>query len=314
MSKSKIKPIQIVPFPDGTVFKTNSIVIQDKIYDKNDTMKKYDHTGKYVITSSSYSSKTTTPASAFNGNKEIFWQTNFKGNSNIFDPVVDAYSSDPYTNSDSGASAYQGGGLDKNTYVTMVGKDDKKTPIKGEWIQIELPKTNPVYIFRYSILTPKPQGGVVSFPKKFLLVGSKDGILWEYIDQRNLVDPPDTTNRDAIVFDVNSTDYYFFYRLIVGEMYSKNNILRINQINLFGMVSETPNRDAFTNMEGNRVQYYDFNNPSTNYANFSISNAQEFMNDNKEIVKIDNNKIFYGILFTTLVTSSILFYSIIKKK
>jgi hypothetical protein len=319
MPGTTVKPIQILPFPDGKQFTNNTYTNDTPIYDTNDIYKKYDHTGTFVISSSSYYDKNTMPYNVVNNNRETYWQCNSTANSYKFVPPVTAYSQTPYTNSAVGPSAYQGGGVtNQNLFTTQVGIDENHlTMVNGEWIQIEIPKTSPVYLFRYSILAPASSGGIDFFPKKFILVGSKDGIKWDYIDQRNLVDPPgDLSDRSPITFDVNSVEYYFFYRLIIGEMYTNNSIVRINQFNIFGMVEETPNRDAFTNMSDNKVMpYYDnhqYESP------FSISNP---VPDKK--TNVDNGKytptsieLFditsYVSIIMTIAVSAIILYSVKK--
>ena len=62
MSHGNIDPIQIIPIP-GNSFESNTITITEPI---NDNESKYDHTGEYIASSSSYSSDDNLPAYAFN--------------------------------------------------------------------------------------------------------------------------------------------------------------------------------------------------------------------------------------------------------
>jgi hypothetical protein len=145
--------------------------------------------------------------------------------------------------------------------------------------------------------------GISTFPKSFLLVGSKDGNKWNYIDLQTipLTSPPDTKIRTPVVYDINANDYYLFYRFIFIEMFPGNSILEINQINLFAFVEPTPNKNAigegFTNM---------------NYSNFKIS---KYIDDEiksvdietiYQIEKSDSTDIFFA-LFLTFLASTFIF-------
>jgi len=303
-SKIVQRPFKVLPLPDGTRFKSNTLTISDAIYDPSDKHEVYDHTGAYKVTASSYADDKHEPYNVFNGGNTSSWKTNYGGNTYIFKPKSQDYCKDPYLvikedgMTQTTPSIYQGGGSTQTKYTTMVGS----TAYNGEWIQIQLPTVSPLYLFRYSILTPNGEDGISTFPKSFLLVGSKDGNIWNYIDLQTipLTNPPDTKIRTPIVYDINSNDHYLFYRFVFIEMFPGNSILEINQINLFAFVEPTPNKNAieegFTNM---------------GYSNFNIS---KYIDDPIKpidvetiypINKYDSTDIYFALLLTFLASAMI---------
>jgi hypothetical protein len=313
-SKIVQTPIKIVPFPDTTKFKSNTITIDEPIFDPNDKFQDYDHMGKYLVSASSYADDKHQPFNVFNGGKTNSWKTNFNGNKFNFKPKVPYYCQDPYvvikTEGDmvqTIPSIYQGGGSSTSKYTTMVGN----TPYSGEWIQIELPRVSPAYLFRYSILTPTREDGTCTFPKSFLLVGSKDGNNWSYIDLQavTLTNAPNMNSRIPITYDINTTDYYFFYRFIFIELFPNNGILEINQINLFAFTEPTPNKNAifegFENIDSDGIMY-------SNLHPFKISNIVDETKNTRHLENVifreePNDIIFYLPLFLILLTGSFIY-------
>jgi hypothetical protein len=65
-----------------------------------------------------------------------------------------------------------------------------------------------------------------------MVVGSNDVLpdkKWHYIDLQNIKNRINTKLQKPIVFNVNSTKSYSYYRLIIMEMPPNNSVIRINQ-------------------------------------------------------------------------------------
>jgi len=323
-----VQPVQLVPIPDPknvVKFTSSTLDVTTKI---NDNRYNFDHTGRYIVSSSSYAGPTTAPWNAFNPSSNSFWMTDFANNPN-FDSKKFAYKApyvnNPYSYSVDGPSAYQsnGGGTIQTNFSTLVGTDTKQTTIFGEWLQIQIPPEFPVYLFKYSILTPSPAPGsnTITFPKKFIIVGSVDGTVWNYVDQRNIKNPGayDTTDRAPRVFNINSINRYTYFRLIVSEMFEKNSTLSINQWALYGMAEQVKNNDAFTTMSGSNIQYNTLL-PNEKYSNYSLSNPVDSEHDaedhrcefcksckNKKKYFADDSSIYIASALTILATTLIIY-------
>jgi hypothetical protein len=131
-----------------------------------------------------------------------------------------------------------------------------------------------------------------------MVVGSIDEQNWEYIDLQYIKTYKDTTLQRPIMFNVNSSYSYSYYRLIIMEMPPKNSVVRINQWALNFSPYLSMNIDAFTNM---------------NYANFNTSNPLEIEKHNNsfnETEYIDNTNYndILQIICTSILAISILFY------
>jgi hypothetical protein len=250
---NNINPILIIPFSDPSIdFKSNKLSLDKPLYDNSFN---YTHVGNYVVKASSFADDSTAPYNAFNNFSSKYWQTDFSGNSEfgkskLVDVNYTEYSQDPYSNSHVANSSYRGGGDEQsNLFSTKVGS----TAISGEWLQIQLPKDTPIFLYKYAILTPIPSGGISSFPSKFMLVGSNDETNWELVDNQNIEQKIDTTDQTPVFFNVNVTNGYTYYRLIISEMFKENSVLRISQFVLYGTPKQVVNKDAFTNMDAGPV-------------------------------------------------------------
>lgn len=258
LNKNNVKPLQITPIPSPYVyFKNNTLDISDPIIDNS---LNFTHQGLYTITCSSFANNKTKPYHVFNNPSANYWQCDYKSNPDFGNtspqPTYSAsYTQNPYTNSSTGNSAYQGGGPAATKWQTVVGTDST-TPLLGEWIQIQIPNEIPAYLYSYSILTPIPEGNILTFPTKFIILGSETGGAWEYVDQQNIQPPYDTSNEVPKVFNLNTTKSYHYYRLVISEMPPNNSIIRINHFGLNVMPTLTTNRDAFTNMDSYRSPHY----------------------------------------------------------
>jgi hypothetical protein len=334
-SKIKQRPFKIVPIPDDTTkFTSNRLVIEEAIFDENDYRKVYDHIGEYLVSASSYSDKDHMPYNVFNGGGRS-WKTNYADNKYVFtmkESKTPSYCTDPYNSSKNGPSSYQGGGSSKTKYTTNV--DNKE--YNGEWIQIQLPTTSPIYLFRYSILTPVEmkisvpniindgftEYTVCTFPRSFLVAGSKDGNKWTFLDLQALPldNPPNTSDRKPRIYDINTSDYYRYLRFIFIDMFPNNKLLEISQINLFGFIEITPNRNAieegFANIDS-----------GISYSGFEISKVSDETSKQLQHLKHDHiretvttptptyssTSNIYIPLFLTVIVGSMLIFRAIRK-
>jgi len=282
--------IKVIPIPNNT-FTSNFITINNPI---KDNIYDYDHTGTYKIKCSSYSNDYP-PYNAFNQVNNKYWQCGNATGTTFYSNTcnVTSYSTDPYKNvvGNNGYeySSYQGGNATK--WVTNVGTIGQNK-IYGEWIQIQIPKAEKLYLHDYSILTPIPKPNSSTFPTKFMVVGSNNETTWEYIDLQNK-NNVDTTFQRPITFNVNSTNSYSYYRLIIMEMPLDNSVVRISQWALNFLPYLSMNKEA--------------------YSNYNTSIPLEIENihsSHVEMEDIDNNN-YNGILpiiCTSILAISILFY------
>lgn len=281
--------INVVPIPKNT-FTSNFITISDPI---KDNIYEYDHKGTYKIKSSSYSNNYP-PYNAFNKSNNTYWQCG-NTNSTFYSDrcTIVTYSTNPYINvaGNNGTenSSYQGGNAIK--WLTNVGTTEQNK-IYGEWIQIQIPNAEKLYLHDYSILTPIPTPNNSTFPTKFMVIGSNNETTWEYIDMQNTKNI-DTTLQRPIVFNVNSTKTYSYYRLIIMEMPFNNSIVRINQWALNFLPYLSKNKEAYTN--------YNTSIP-LEIENIRSSNVETGIFDNT------NYNGILPIFCTSILAISLLFY------
>jgi len=290
MAPPNINIINVIPIPNYNI-NSNNFTITEPIYDN---IFNYYHTGNYSITSSSYYNNFQA-FNAFNksSNVNIPWVCNFKSDNTN-------YSQDPYYNADDPTvnCSYQGGGNNNNNgnYWKTNINDGKNagSEIAGEWIQIQIPTIrntiNTIYLFNYSILTPKPSDGIFTFPTKFMLVGSNDGTIWDYIDQQNL-SIIDTTNQKPQVFNINSINSYSYFRLIILELPPQRGYVSISNWSLNFVPNMRFNIDAFTTMNANSHTYDYYN-----FSRYSLSKQLENENENEDKDK-ENINIEQQVLF-----------------
>ena len=255
--------IQILPLPGNIKLTSNSQLVSGIVNSTHDST--YAPNGQYIITASSYASDATQPYNAFNENEVTGWQSDFSGNTNynVNTNSHPKYVQHPYN--EGNPSTYQGGGTTTNTWVTTVGDtNQKQTYVKGEWIQIQLPYS--IHLFRYSLLTP-PYTEASTFPVKFMIVGSNDGKTWNHIDFRNTASEgvPPIASYPFKLYNINTSQKYSYFRLILSEMSGKIPYVRLNQWNLWGITVNRQNNDAVA--------------PVTAYS------------DNDNYTSVDNNKL-----------------------
>lgn len=339
MPGNNVIPITIIPIHDKNNdinynFKENTYTLTNKIKDDSYS---FDRRGKYVVKSSScmydgddddnYSSYG--PFVAFNNyntktkkTNENFFICDASGspNRNKNKLPYPKYTQDPYAYAFSGPGPYQGGGSPRNTWSTNVNNIN----IKGEWIQIELPEISSIFLFKYSILVPNNWKESISFPKKFVVVGSTDGNNWEFLDQQTLTTEPESGSQKPVEFNLNSSKKYRYFRLIVTEIFEKHTgVFAIKQWGIYGMPTVTVNRDVLYNEETdeaftNKNEYnrYEANSLLSNYSSYKLSTPLSLetvkqMTGQKKVV-FDNTDIYMSASFMFLAIG-IWIYSTIQK-
>jgi hypothetical protein len=285
-------PIRILPLRDekkniNYQFTSNTFTLTENIKEDNYA---FNHKGTYVVKSSScmYDNDDEEnyphygPFVAFNNynqktkNENDFFICDVSGSINRTKGNLKypAYTRNPYSYAFSGPGTYQGGGTAKNFWTTNVITNGTTQSIGGEWIQIKLPATASMYLFKYSILVPNNWKETVSFPKKFMLVANNDaGDSWEFIDQQNLQTEPDVGSQTPIEFNLNTSNKYSCYRLIVTDIFANRaGVFAIKQWAIYGMNTITANREVSNNTETfinmNSYEAYSLEN---NYSPFSLS-------------------------------------------
>jgi len=238
--------IQVLPLPNNIKLTASNTDVSGIFYD--DSNPSYTPNGTYIATSSSYGSKETKAYNIFNGKTTSKWRSDFYKNPDYNENTFanPKYTQTPYTGDT--PSTYRGGGNIKTKYVTKIGSGYNSTQHYGEWVQIKLPYS--VYIYRYSLLTPELPNGINSFPKKFILAGSTDGEKWDIVHMRDYTEIP-VCNGSPIIYNINSTNSYSYYRIIVTELADRQTIVAISQWNIFGTIRQTTNKETFSNVKEN---------------------------------------------------------------
>ena len=269
--------LQVLPLPNKSKLTDTITDVSNIIYDNSNP--NYTPNGKYIATSSSYANFNNKAYNIFNGiNSRYFsqsWSSDYAGNPNHTKKDKNTYpypeySTAPYTGEV--PSTYCGGGNIKTKYETNIGSTNNTTTHYGEWVQIQLPYK--IYLYRYSLLTPKLPSGINSFPKKFIITGSNDGKKWELVHVRDYKENniPIIKDDKPILYNLNSTENYSYFRLIITEVADKQTIAAITQWNIDGNVILTKNTDAFSNIQENfnglekftSIPYYEINGPYNN--------------------------------------------------
>ena len=248
----------------------NTFTISDTFYNDNDINKEYNFKGDYKITSSSNQNDA---YKAFT--EEGIWRTAM--GYQITEYTSSHYIGSQTTvvkqeqillqgaSNNHGTSNMKGEWLqislpaDKPLYLFRYSIRVPKANFlsKENVVTAILPKTN----YNDSYPTPlHPDKKYTSFfPKSFIVVGSTDGNNWFYIDQHTFVEPPEITYSDAnienihnkqgitfdnynstISFDLNPTNRYTYYRLIITELFYGTSNFYITTFGLYGFVQNIP--------------------------------------------------------------------------
>jgi hypothetical protein len=146
------------------------------------------------------------------------------------------------------------------------------------------------------------------FPKIFTLAGSNDENNWYIIDEQSLVNSPELerdfnkgycydSDNNTIRVQVNSTNSYSYYRLIISALFAGNKSVKISYLSLYGFV-RFPVQNQST-LKGNLFVSNEKNNNGSCRTNditidsFStITNSQQYLSgmENKIINNYENNE------------------------
>jgi hypothetical protein len=103
-----------------------------------------------------------------------------------------------------------------NTSTTFTDFLNNNVSLLGVWIQIQLPLS--IVLTKYSIKSRWIN--TINVPKKYVLLGSIDGITWKLIDDRRSVNVQYIENSENFMFLVHpNTEFYSYYRIVVNEIY-----------------------------------------------------------------------------------------------
>lgn len=257
-----------------------SLIPKDIIFNQNKVLVNQDlntdllyQNGEYIAYASSINDKYNV-YNAFDNNPNTFWVCNSSLNIN----TEPKYNQDPYNGFV--PSSYIGGGTDETYWKTIANTKQ----YVGEWIQLELPYSS--YLEEYSILSTQ-------FPRKFHLLGSKDGSSWELLDSQTLED--DYSNKSTPTsFKVKTIFKFNRYRLVISQLFSGTTV-SINELKLFG------NRNKLANLKSMETfaNYNDYTDYGTSYntkinsqyySNISKFNSMEYKPFSKFDI-VDTNKI-----------------------
>jgi len=326
MSVNTDQVVQVWPLPDNQYMNSNKQVISD--IDDRDIVK-YTPNGEYEITASSYANGETNPYVTSNEDDRDFWQCDYKNNPNYKNGKYTQYTQNPYTGGNN-ASAYQGGGSIKdNLWTTPVGST-KVVNVRGEWIQVKIPFK--AYIQQYHIKTPTYTQHN-TFPRKFMLVASNDGTTWTQLDQRNIEEGDAPTGADVKkAFNINTSDKYSYFRLIINSMGPNIATVKISELGLFAttMIGNNPNAKSETFITLSRcteiehdddanVQYDGINMYDKQYGQYESSYVKSIDNNEREqghhimepSIKVNpttlDSALIYGVIGYVLLTG--IFYA-----
>ena len=324
MSANIDQIIQILPLPNKKYINGHKVTITG-INERG--IVNYTPNGTYEITASSFASDANQAFVIANEDSRDFWQCDYKSNPKYKDGKYSQYTQNPYTNGNV-SSTYQGGGSTRNTWTTPVGTS-KIVNVRGEWIQVKIPYN--AYLQQYSISTPT-YTQYNTFPIKFMLVASKDGLSWTELDQRNLnMDELPTDANMKKSFDINSADKYSYFRLIVNEMGPNIPTIKLTEFGLYGTTMITKNanalKDTFITLSRSievtddaqpNVTYDGINMYDKQYVKYDLpSNTMTQSENIHQIQSIDNAEtldyILLSSIFVCAIFSGVFMYQLVSK-
>jgi hypothetical protein len=142
------------------------------------------------------------------GNVEVSW----KAFNNLSTGITTTYTS-------TAVWVYATGAYSGSVLTTVSGIDRA-----GEWIQLQMPQ--PILLSYYLITSISTR-----YPNTMYLAGSNDGTTWTLLDSQSGLSWSTTT----LVFTVNSTTSYSYYRLIVNSIMALNGTyLSIQEMKFYG--------------------------------------------------------------------------------
>jgi hypothetical protein len=278
--------IQVVPPPDS--FTSNTLYVNNL----NDADKSFQN-GLYLATSSSYSDTSHNAFHAFDGNTNTFWQCgDISGNLNDKNETYKRSSFNGLV-----PSSFVGGS-DTLYWSTLVGNEN----YYGEWIQIQIPYS--VYLAEYNITSS-------NFPRKFVFLGSNDGITWTLLDKQSLTSSPNTDSN--IKYVAKSIIKYSYFRLVISQLF-QGTTATITELNIKGnnnLLLNIKPTESFSNMN---YQFYNENKiSSTEYISnvkmpcgscggYKPYSSYEVLSVNKLVENFDDHGFVSGNVGNTQIT------------
>jgi hypothetical protein len=209
-----------------TLKKYPEIIFADGKFDRNDTTNTYVQAG-YTVTDSSHHNE-------YYGAWIFDDQTGFVTNKNLWISPINTYTT-------SGGAGTP----------TMTTSDARCTTVSGvatpgEWVQLKLP--NKVKLSSISIMGPTGNGGTGSqdlgrAPKDAVLAGSVDGTTWNSVLTWSGVQPYVLKTYKSFPANVDSTNYYNYFRLIVTKNDGTQVYASIQELQLYGTEEDPPAGD-----------------------------------------------------------------------
>jgi hypothetical protein len=277
--------IQVIPPPDS--FTSNTIYVNNL----NDADKSFQN-GIYLATSSSYSDTSHNAFHAFDGNTNTFWQCgDISGNLNDKNETYKRSSFNGLV-----PSSFVGGS-DTLYWSTLVGNEN----YYGEWIQIQIPYS--VYLAEYNITSS-------NFPRKFVFLGSNDGITWTLLDKQSLTSSPNTDSN--IKYVAKSIIKYSYFRLVISQLF-QGTTATITELNIKGnnnLLLNIKPTESFSNMN---YQFYNenklssteyissFNMPCGSCGGYKPYSSYEVLSVNKLIENFDDHGFVAGNVGNTQI-------------
>jgi hypothetical protein len=278
--------IQVIPPPNS--FTSNTIYVNNL----NDADKSFQN-GLYLATSSSYSDTSHNAFHAFDGNTNTFWQCgDISGNLNDKNETYKRSSFNGLV-----PSSFVGGS-DTLYWSTLVGNEN----YYGEWIQIQIPYS--VYLAEYNITSS-------NFPRKFVFLGSNDGITWTLLDKQSLTSSPNTDSN--IKYVAKSIIKYSYFRLVISQLF-QGTTATITELNIKGnnnLLLNIKPSESFSNMN---YQFYNENKiSSTEYISnvkmpcgscggYKPYSSYEVLSVNKLVENFDDHGFVSGNVGNTQIT------------
>jgi hypothetical protein len=209
-----------------TLKKYPEIAFESGKFDSNDSTNTYVQAG-YTVTDSSHHSE-------YYGAWIFDDQTGFVTDKNLWISPINTYTT-------SGGAGTP----------TMTTSDSRCTTVSGvatpgEWVQIKLP--NKVKLSSISVMGPTGNGGTGSqdlgrAPKDAVLAGSVDGTTWNSVLTWSGAQPYLLKTYKSFPANVDSTNYYNYFRLIVTKNDGTHVYASIQELQLYGYEEDPPAGD-----------------------------------------------------------------------
>ena len=231
-----------------TLKKYPEIIFADGKFDRNDTTNTYVQAG-YTVTDSSHHDE-------YYGAWIFDDQTGFVTDKNLWISPINTYTTS--------------GGAGTPTMTTSDAQcttvDGVATP--GEWVQLKLP--NKVKLSSISIMGPtdgnQSSGDLGRSPKNAVLAGSVDGTTWNSVLTWSEAINWTVKTYKSFPVNVDSTNYYNYFRLIVTKNDGTQVYASIQELQLYGYEEDPPTGDTSVDTTFTSIM----NTPQTTGANVYV--------------------------------------------